>query len=271
MEKAEQTLTFLSDEFLSQLAAELNEETVTTVILHGSYARGDAFPPYSDVDLVRITEEISSLPRKKRYIWRDGYLISFSSRPLSVYREWFAAPEEAIFRVRGIQEARILLEKNSDFRTFQQEAMAFCWEPLQEKANAYASQLLLEQTEMVLHLQRAQALNDAIALMDMTLELFSGSTDAMAVQRGVLVKSGNTYYHQVQQSVGADTAWTRYHNQAAGIDPATAPSIEKRSIAALALYRETIQFLQPYLVPEHWRVIEPLLNILHQMLRKEKL
>lgn len=262
---------FLSEEFLTQLATELNEETVTAIILHGSYARGDALPPYSDIDLVRITEETSPLPRKKRYIWRNGYLISFSSRPLSIYREWFAAPEEAIFRVRGVQEARILLEKDSGFRTFQQEAMAFRWEPLQEKANAYASQLLLEQTEMVLHLQRAQALNDTIALMDMTLELFSGSTDAMAVQRGVLVKSGNTYYHQVQQSVGADTAWTRYHNQAAGIDPATVPSIEKRSIAALALYRETIQFLQPYLVPEHWQVIEPLLSILHQMLRKEML
>lgn len=259
---------FLSDEFLAQLAAELNEETVTTIILHGSYARGDARPPYSDIDLVRITEETSLLPRKKRYIWRDGYLISFSSRPLSVYREWFTTPEEAIFRVRGVQEARILLEKDSSFRAFQQEAQAFRWEPLQAMANEYASQLLLEQTEMVLHLQRAQALNDPIALMDMTLELFSGSTDAIAVQHGVLVKSGNTFYHQVQQSVGADTAWTRYHNQAAGIDPTTVPSIENRSIAALALYRETIQLLQPYLVPEHWQAIEPLLSILSQMLRK---
>ncbi len=259
---------FLSTDFLAQLAAELNEETVTAIILHGSYARGDAFPPYSDIDLVRIIEETSPLSRKKRYIWRNGYLISYSSRPLSVYREWFAAPEEALFRVRGVQEARILLEKDSSFRAFQQEALAFRWEPLQAKANAYASQLLLEQTEMVFHLQRAQALNDPIALMDMTLELFSGSTDAMAVQRGVLVKSGNTFYHQVQQSVGADTLWTRYHNQAAGIDPATAPTIENRSRAALALYRETIHLLQPFLVPEHWQVIEPLLSILHQMLRK---
>ena len=68
----------LSDEFLSQLVAELDEETITAIILHGSYARGDAFPPYSDVDIVRIIQETSSLPRRKRYIWRDGYLISFS-------------------------------------------------------------------------------------------------------------------------------------------------------------------------------------------------
>lgn len=267
---AEQDM-LLSDEFLSQLVAELDEETVTAIILHGSYARGDAFPPYSDIDIVRIIQETSSLPRQKRYIWHDGYLISFSSRPLSVYRQWFTAPEEAIFRVCGVQEAHILLEKDTSFRVFQQEALAFCWEPLQEAANAYASQILLEQTEMVLHLQRAQVLNDKIALMDMTLELFSASTDAVAVQRGVLVKSGNTYYPQVQQSVGTDTAWTRYHNRAAGIGLAINPSIENRSIAALALYKETVHLLQPYLSVEHWKVIEPLLSTINKMLRKDAL
>ena len=261
----------LSEQFLSEIVAELDEETVTAIILHGSYARGDAFPPYSDVDIVRIIQESSSLPRKKQYIWRNGHLISFSSRPLSVYRQWFTIPEEAIFRVCGVQEAHILLEKDTSFRTFQQEIRAFRWKPLQEAANAYASQLLLEQTEMVLHLQRAQALNDNIALMDMTLELFSASTDAMAVQRGVLIRSGNTYYHQVQQSTGTDTPWTRYHNRAAGIDSAIIPSIENRSIAALALYQETVRLLQPYLSAEHWKIIEPLLSTIDKMIRKEAL
>jgi hypothetical protein len=239
--------------------------------LHGSYARGDAFPPYSDVDIVRIIQENSPLPRNKQYIWHHGYLVSFSSRPLSVYRQWFATPEEAIFRICGVQEARILLEKDTSFRTFQQEIRDFQWEPLQEAANTYASQLLLEQIEMVFHLQRARALNDNIALMDMTLELFSASTDAMAVQRGVLVRSGNTYYHQVQQSVGTGTPWTQYHNQAAGIDPTIVPSIENRSIAALALYQETVRLLQPYLSAEHWKTIEPLLSTIDKMIRKEAL
>lgn len=261
----------LSDKFLSQLTAELDEETVTAIILHGSYARDDAVPPYSDVDMVRIIQEDSSLTRSKRYIWRNGYPVSFSSRPLSVYRQWFATPQEAIFRVCGVQEARILLEKETGFRSFQQEAQAFRWEPLQEAANAYASQVLLEQIEMVLHLQRAQALNDKIALMDMTLELFSASTNAMAVQRGVLVRNGNMYYHQVQRSVGTGSAWTQYHNRTAGIDPTIVPSIENRSVAALALYKETVHLLQPYLASEHWKVIEPLVSILNKMIRKEVL
>ncbi len=174
-------------------------------MLHGSYARGDAIPFYSDVDTVRIVQETSSLLRHKRYIWRDGYLISFSTRPLSVYREWFATPERAIFAVPGVQEARILIDKDGTFSAFQQVAKAFRWESLQAAADAYSSQLLLEQTEMVLKLLRARVLHDKIALMDMTLEIFSAATEAIAVHRGVLITNGNTYYHQVQEAVGRDS------------------------------------------------------------------
>jgi hypothetical protein len=39
-----ETKTFLSDEFLARLVAELDNEAVRAIILRGSYARGDAFP-----------------------------------------------------------------------------------------------------------------------------------------------------------------------------------------------------------------------------------
>ena len=98
-------------------------------------------------------------------------------------------------------------------------ALPICWESLQKAANAYVSQLFLEQTEIVLHTFRAKLLNDTIALMDMASELFSASTDAIAVQHGVMVRSGNTYYHQVQESAGKDSPWTHYHLCAVGIHP----------------------------------------------------
>jgi hypothetical protein len=34
-------------------------------------------------------------------------------------------------------------------------------------------------------------------------------TDAIAVQQGIVVKSGNTYLHQVLEAIGRDTEWTR--------------------------------------------------------------
>lgn len=89
----------LPHEFLTKLLTEIDDDTVTAIILHGSYARGDAQPPYSDVDLVRITKETPEQTQQKQFLWFDGYLLNLSSRPLSVYREWLALPQEAIYRV----------------------------------------------------------------------------------------------------------------------------------------------------------------------------
>ncbi|MGH2506715.1 MAG: nucleotidyltransferase domain-containing protein [Ktedonobacteraceae bacterium] len=265
------TIASLPEGFLDRLVTELDADEITTLILHGSYARGEA-TLYSDIDLVRIVQETSALPRQKQYIWREGYLISFSNRPISVYRQWFAMPEEAIFRVKGVQEAIILLDKDGTFPAFQQEAQTFRWEPLQKAANAYSSQLLLMQTEIVLHAFRAKLLNDNIALVDMILELFSASTDAMAVQHGVLIISGNTYYQQVQDAIGRDSLWTRYHLYTAGIHPQSsfAPTIEERGIAALRLYQETFRLLQPTLYPEHTVIIGPLIEMIEHALAHEK-
>ncbi len=94
------TIESLPEGLLNQLIKELDTEDVAAIMLHGGYARGEA-TPYSDIDLVRIVQEASSLPRQKQYSWREGYLISLSSRPISTYQQWFTMPEEAIFRVRG--------------------------------------------------------------------------------------------------------------------------------------------------------------------------
>lgn len=95
----------LPDKFLHKLVGELDDETVRAIIFHGSYARGEAMPPYSDVDLVRIVHEGPDVREQKRFLARDSYLLSISTRPLSVYHQRITLPETAIFVVPGIQEA----------------------------------------------------------------------------------------------------------------------------------------------------------------------
>ncbi len=257
---------FLSDEFLARRIVELNSETVRAIILHGSYARGDALSIYSDIDLVRIVQESPVHLEQRRFIYRNGYLLSISSRPLSVYRERFAQPEKAIFAIPGVREARILLDKDGGFRELQQEATAWVWEPLQTAADGYASQLMVEQTEIVLKTLRALILHDAIALSDMLLDLFSAVTEAVAVQHGVLVRSGNTYFHQVQEAAGQQSTWTNHHLRAAGIIPQAALSIEDRGKEALYLYRETAHMLRSSLSFEHWETIAQTIQALKDAL-----
>lgn len=247
----------LSEAFLSKLVEELDSDDVTAIILHGSYARGDA-APYSDVDLVRLLRDAANCSPQKQYFYRDEYLVSVGTRTITQYRERLTIPEQAIFAIQGIREARILVDKEGAFSAFQQEAKAFSWELLQQAANDYASSTLMLHTEYVLKIMRALLLSDEVALLEMALDLVSALIDAIAVQRGVFVVSGNTYFHQVYEAVGRDSNWTRYHMRAAGVDSEVMPitSIEERGIAALHLYRETVQLLRPYLNPIHCEVIE---------------
>lgn len=268
-EKLSHPSVSLLGSLLAQLVAELDDDTVRAIILHGSYARGDAVPPYSDVDLVRITRETPDRTQQKRFIWRDGYLLNLSSRPLSVYQEWLTIPEEAIFRMQSIREAHILFEKDDAFRTFQQEALAWQWEPLQKDANAYASLLLLEQTEIILKMLRALQGPDVVMLVELILlDLLPTVTEAVAVQQGVLVRSGNSYLRQVQETVGVNSAWTHYYKSAVGetIGAISPLPFEKRGVAALHLYKETVQLLRPSLLPEHREAIEPLMSMINHVL-----
>lgn len=184
------TFSTLPKGFLSQLVTELDSPDVTAIILHGSYARGDAVPPYSDIDIVRILQETAEQTAQKQFLWRDGYLLNLSSRPLSTYRKWLSRPEDAIFRIASIREARILLDKKGAFHAFQQEALAWQWQPLQLAANTYASQLLVEQTEIILKILLALHMHDSIALGEVVALLSAISNER---------RSGCTARHHYQQ------------------------------------------------------------------------
>ncbi len=264
-------VSFLSDEFLSLLVDELNTENVTALALVGSYAHGDA-TPYSDIDMLCFVHEAPE--RTRRYVYRDGRLIGISTRTIAQYRKRFTVPEEAIFVVPSIRDARVLLDKEGALAALQREAQAWTWEPLQASANYYAGEVMMIQTESVHKILRALLVHDELALAEMVILLFSAITDAVTVQRGILATSGNTYFRQVQETVGQDSTWTQYHKVLVGVEIDTIPaatSLEARGIAALRLYQETVQFLRPHLNPMHREVIEHSLIVIENALQANKL
>ncbi len=258
------------DIFLSRLVAELDNEAVTAMILKGSYARGDA-TAYSDIDLTRFVKEPPERTQQKRFVYCGDLLISISTRTFAQERERLTDPETAIFVVSGIREARILLDKDGAFSAFQQEVRAFTWESLQASANSYASATLMEHTEYIHKILRALLLHDEYALSEIALELLFVLTDAIAVQRGMLVISGNTYFRQAQEHVGVDSVWTYYHRLVAGMDTdmAQGNSNEVRGVAVLHLYHETVKLLRPILQIEHREVIDQSISIIERALSDE--
>jgi hypothetical protein len=244
----------LSEEFLNTLVAELTNDDIIGIILGGSYARNEA-TPYSDVDLACFVPDLVK-PLSKRFIYRDGRLVSIGSRTIAGTHSELARPERAIFIVSGFR--RVLLDKDGSVSRLMREIETFEWEPLQRAADNYASFGMMNYAEQVHKILSEIFKRDVLALSYATSKLLFSLTEAVAVQRGVLVKNDSTYYRQVQDTVGLDSAWTRYHRLATGVDLVP---IETRGIATLNLYREAVELLRTTMHPDHLEVAEQAVRV----------
>ena len=246
----------LSDDFLRALVAEFADETIHAVALSGSFARGAA-DAYSDLDLVCYTR---SLPRarrdRERLLYRDGRLVSVDLQSLDDRLADLRQPAAAIRAVPALRRLRPLLDRDGALAAAQRAARAFTWAPLQPAADAYASFTLVRLAEVAHKILGGLAARDEGRATLATWELVLDLTGAVAVGRGVLIDSDRTFFRQVQGAVGRDTAWTRQHRLAAGLEEtATAlPPALARGAAALRLYRETAILLAPILEPDHREV-----------------
>src|SRR5207244_1787281 len=120
------------------------------------------------------------------------------------------------------------------------------WGSLQEAANDYASFNLMLSTELVHKILSELTKGGDSAVAYATAKLLSWLTEIVAVQRGVMVKSDNTYYSQVRQATGDESEWSRLHRLVSGIEPVPTdrPPARTRGMGALRLYRETLKLME---------------------------
>jgi hypothetical protein len=252
----------LSEEFLNTFVAELDNEEIVGIIFGGSYARNEA-NPFSDVDLACFVPD-SVKPLPKRFIYRDGRLVSIGSRTVANTYGELARPERAIFIVSGFR--RVLLDKDGSVSRLMRGIETFKWEPLQKAADNYTSFGMMINAENVHKILSELFKRNDLALSYATSKLLSSLIEAVAVQRGILVKNDSTYYRQVHEVVGLDSAWTHYHRLALGVEVVQADGrpVMTRGIAALCLYRETIALLRTVMHPDHLQVAEQAMQIVDQ-------
>ena len=80
------------------------------------------------------------------------------------------------------------------------------------------------------------------------------------------MKSDSTYYRQIEESVGLDSTWTRYHRIAAGVDAGSedVPPVVARGIATSHLYQETANLLWSILELPQREVIEQTVKVIEK-------
>jgi CHASE3 domain sensor protein len=137
---------------------------------------------------------------------------------------------------------------------------------LQEAANSYTSFAMMIYAEQVHKILSEILRHNDLALSYAISNLLSRLTEAVAVQRGILVKNDSTYYRQVQEAIGLDSVWTRYHRLASGVDVVAADErpVRTRGIAVLNLYRETIALLRPAMETNHLEVAEQAIKVIDE-------
>ncbi len=240
----------LPHNFFVNLIADLDHTDFAGILLGGSHARGDA-TELSDVDIACIVADDTKL-RRKRFLYRDGRLVSIGVKSIVGIRNSLNSPDSAIWVARGIGDCRVMLDKDGSVTALLEEVRAFTWDTIREAANQRAGFRLMLAAEMVQKVANERAKDDELAMSFAVAKLFAELTAIMAIGRGVLLKSDNTYYRQVEEAAGPE--WTQYHRAIAGVDGPI--SIPEQADAALHLYRETVALLRPIMLLEHREVVE---------------
>jgi len=258
----EQQAVSLAEEFLHELVRELDHEDIVGITLGGSYARGTA-TRYSDVDLACFWRE-ELRPPPKRFLYRQGKLISIKMTKVSEARELLKRPDSAMLLVSG--KRRLLLDKDGSVSSLLAEIEAFRWEDLQKAVNAHVSFWMMLKAEDVQKVLREFEQENAEGLALVIIHLVEQLTRLTALYHRTVTTNNSTYYQQVQEAAGRDSAWTRSHRIATGLEagPAGIAPLRGRGIAVLHLYRETLVFVKPVMQADHREIAEEVLRVVQE-------
>lgn len=242
---------------LEGVLADIARPELEAVALLGSWARGEA-RRHSDVDLNLFVRAPPADRDRYRLLRRQGFLFSLSADTIEGRQETLRRPERAIWDVPGLQQCRILLDRDGRLGALQRAAQDFVWFPLQPKADAYAADEMMGYAEEVSKLLNGlEAGNDSVTLYGL-MGILHGMPRVVAVRGGVMIASENTYYHTVQAAMGHNSTWSRAFRAALGLDgPLPVP---ERGEAALNLYRETAHLVLDTLRGDDLAVVQAALS-----------
>ncbi len=254
----------ISDTFLNQLITEIDDDTFRGIVLGGSHARGDP-TPYSDIDLACFVADTYQ-PLRKRYVYREGYLVSIGLKTLAGVKQQIADPFQALWIVPSFLQAKVLLDKDGSMSQLKQVIGNFTWDTLRDEAIGYAGHILTSDAEFVHKLLGNLWRGNFSGISYTVQRLFDGATMAMTLYYGVFITTDNVYYQEVEAAVGTQSGWTQYHRLLSGVttfdDDTT--SLNARAKLALQMYRETAFILLPILSEQRRAVVEHVLHLIEQ-------
>ncbi|MCJ7723848.1 MAG: hypothetical protein MUP03_06915, partial [Anaerolineales bacterium] len=157
-----------------------------------------------------------------------------------------------------------LLDKNGAIAALKQYAESRSWADLQPAADVFAAEEIMGCAEEAHKILSGLAGEHESTVLYAAWGLIGGMLHALAVQRGLLIRTENEYFNLVQESAGRDSAWTTAFRLASGCDHGSnhLRPYKVRGAAALALYRETAILLAPIIPGHHREVLDSTLALI---------
>ena len=229
------------------LAQQFLHPQIKAIALLGSFARGNA-GAFSDVDLVRFSEEDApNLPDNGSHLI-NGRLVVVSQATPEEVRRWFIEPEVAVNVIADVRQGRPLYDPHNYFAHIQQQARQFVWDDtMQQKANKWASQQMVGWIEEVHKGLEGLHRNDIGRMLNAKHGLTWGLARVLIVQQGILLEGDNTFYEQLLAHMKPQAEWVKWWQIAFGVGTPT--TLREQVIAGLKVYVETAVFLQNILTP----------------------
>jgi len=218
-----------------EVADRLANERAEAVALVGSQARGDA-REHSDIDLITLGRG----PVRRLEV-HDPFVVAVQWRTPAQVRDGFADLRD-LSTVPGWRRAVILYDPKRQAAALKREALAWTWDALGPRADAWVAEQITDYAEEVLKLVgglRAARYSAAAAQRSvLALRL----PRVMAVHRRTLYDGDSQLYEAICAGMGEP--WRRAHRGALGVQ---AETLEQTCGAALELYalaaEETKQLL----------------------------
>jgi hypothetical protein len=245
------------------LVSHFNATGVQAIALVGSYARGDA-GPWSDVDLLRLVEDEAKNPPGSGSHLIDGRLVNVSNVTKADVERCFEQPDEAVVYVPGLRAARLLLDRDGAFAAVQARARSFVWDAeMQRRADVWASRQMVGWIEEAYKGLEGLRRDDIGRLLSAQFGLSWGLSRVVQTQRGIMLTSGdNSFWHEIEADLGADSAWVRRRRRAFGVEEVaqTPPTLREQIVAGLHLYCLTADLIAPAIQPADaplvWHAVE---------------
>ncbi|MFN8384318.1 MAG: hypothetical protein U0V02_20440 [Anaerolineales bacterium] len=253
-------MNLLKDPFIQILVARLIQPGVIGLAVTGSYSRAE-HDQLSDVDMDIFVDDLPDDTYTLQII--SGRLVSLKYIRLSDEFDSLTKPERAIWAVPGLQQMQILTDESGQIAKLKQAAYDFKWIDLQETANEYAVDSLMDCAEEVHKTISGLLQKNESKVLYAAWGLFKGLSFAAAVQVGLMIESENKIFSMLQERFRNNFAWVQSFRQSFGMDvEAGIPAYQTRGKASLELYEQTYLLFENLINDKHREVIENTLQLI---------